>query len=82
MYQSALSAAETAEALYIKDNGEMMAETVILSWLDSTGLDKNVELRTALKLALESTLSEREIAELASRCVGGPGFESWLGDQL
>lgn len=83
-YQSAFSAAETAEAMYQRECGEMMADTIVDTILDDCPLgcadEQRSVLRTAL-LAAVNTLTERDIAEWAAKVSGNMCFEDWYGDQ-
>lgn len=70
------------KAEYIVQFGENGAETIVQGWLDDCPLSRETkrdELLPALLRALVSTnLSELELAEWASKCMGGPTYEEWL----
>jgi len=83
MYQAAETATEQQQAEFIRLHGEHMSETVVLTWMDDGGLnpDKHAILKRALELTLKATLTDLELAELASRCVQGPTFEEFCEEQ-
>lgn len=95
-HQSASTARESSEELYIKTCGEKGVSTVVETWLDvSCPLDPRdelgnlipgmVERRAALQAKLEGVLTgyltELERAEWASMLCGGSDYQSWLADQ-
>ena len=82
-YRTSDTAEEALQAAYIKQHGERMSETVVLTWMDDGRLDSDdhADLRRALQTTLETFLTGLELAELASRCVGGPDFEAFCEEQ-
>jgi hypothetical protein len=84
MYQSALSASETAEQMYINQCGEAGMSTVLDCILDECPVSKETQtsLRQTLIAAIcDAGVTDLELAEWAAKLVGNPSFEEWYGDQ-